>query len=506
MSKQQPYLDHENPLTLRQFAALAEDPGELRIAPATRERIAAAAELVSNLASQGAEIYGLTTGFGPLVEYFSGEDNDVHQQNLIFHLATGTGDPLPAAVVRGIIIHRLLTFTHGASGASLELVDYLCTLLHRRIEPHVPAYGSVGASGDLTPLAHVALAMMGKGAFIQGPAQRVLDILEIPPFTFQKRDALALVNGTSASTSMAILAWDGVTRLVAGGIVSMARMGRALRVPQQAYDEELHVLRGHPGQIAVANALRNLMAGPEQPLPHESSQALQTAYSFRCIPQILGPVIDALNYSGAILQRELNGVTDNPVFSTGEKRAIHGGNFHGMSITFAVDSIFLAMATFAHLMERQIARVTDPLLNGDLSPFLTGAEPGQNSGLMGLQVSATALSAEISSAAGARYALESRSTNGANQDVVSMSTLAGYRAYQTVARLEEIVAMHCITSAQASELAGLDTDDFQAWVRRRSESLITDRPLTEDIRTIADALTRETPLQWEELWLSLFTP
>jgi tyrosine ammonia-lyase len=505
MSKQQLYLDHEKPLTLRQFVALVEDPGELTIAGETRNRISAAAELVASLASAGDPVYGLTTGFGPLVDYCSGKDDSTHQQNLIYHLATGTGEPLPAEVVRGIIIHRLVTFTKGASGATLELVDFLCTLLHQRIEPRVPAFGSVGASGDLTPLAHIALAMMGKGAFLQGPAQRVLEILEIRPFTFQRRDALALVNGTSASTSLAVLAWERIIRLVVPGIISMARMGRSLRVPLQAYDTELQLLRGHPGQSAVAAVLRNLMEEPEQNASSDTTEVLQTAYSFRCIPQILGPVIEALSYSGTILERELNGVTDNPVFSYDDKRAIHGGNFHGMSVTFAVDSLFLAMATYGQLLERQLARITDPHLNGELSPFLTGAEPGQNSGLMGLQVSATALLAEISSAAGARYALESRSTNGANQDVVSMSTLAAYRAYQTVARLQELVAMHCIASAQAADIAGLETDEFQGWVRRRSETLVTDRPLSDDIRTIAETLGSEPLLHWEELRISLFT-
>lgn len=500
-------VDWRRRLTIREFVRLVDEPCVYRLSRETRDRLGRTQALHDSLIARGRQIYGVTTGFGPLVAHEAHASSEEHQAHLIYHLATGTGELLPPRVVRGILIDRLFTLARGHSAASPELLEELAALLEARVEPAVPAFGSVGASGDLTPMAHIALAMMGEGAFIQGPAERVLAILNRKPFRFARRDALALVNGTSASVALALLSWSDVAQLLPAALASMALMSDVLAMPRDAWAPVLHDLRGHPGQRAVATILRDALTGSETPA------VLQAPYSFRCIPQIVGPAVDALVYSGTILLRELHGVTDNPLFDPdgdpdGDS-VYHGGNFHGMSASFACDAITLAMATVATIMDRQIARITDTLLNGTLPPFLTPRAPGGHSGLMGLQVSATALAAELNAAAGNRYALETRSTNGANQDVVSMSTLAGWRLYQAVFRLRDLVAMHAITAAQAWDCheisaGGQEPPVVYQVVRRVVPALDGDRPLAREIAALADTLgSRETTGAFPADWLTI---
>ncbi len=487
-------IDHREELTLAGFVRLVEDPPQFVLSSETREVMSRATALVDRIISSGEQVYGITTGFGPLVVHQAGDSPRAHQEQLIYHLATGTGDPLPGRAVRAAMLHRVLTLSRGYSGASIELVEQIAAFLSAGVEPEVPAYGSVGASGDLTPLAHVALAMMGEGPFLQGPGEKVLEILGLTRYRFGRRDALALVNGTSVSTGLTILAWWDAATLIAPALASMALMVDVLGLPRQAYTPKLQEVRGHPGQIAVARCLLQILG--DDPAPGKSD-LLQSAYSFRCIPQILGPAVEALEYAGSILTRELNGVTDNPVFDLASETVIHGGNFQGVAPAFACDSIALAIAVVANLLERQIARITDVNLNGGLPPFLTGMPPGGHSGLMGLQVSATALAGEINAAARSRYVLETRSTNGANQDVVSMSTLAGWRLYQVVPRLRELVAMHLITATQALDIAapGGGAGGIYRWVRRQVPPLRQDRPLSAEIRSLADRLKGEPPTE-----------
>ncbi|MFW5827787.1 MAG: aromatic amino acid lyase, partial [Alkalispirochaeta sp.] len=297
-------------------------------------------------------------------------------------------------------------------------------------------------------------------------------------------------------------------------------------------------VRGHPGQGAVASAVRtalepigappdlvrpaqpagdtSLQAGTDTLLSHE--ETLQSAYSFRCIPQILGPSVEMLWQTGDTLEREINAVTDNPVFAAPDQ-VFHGGNFHGQIVAQACDSLALGVANLAILLDRQIARITDPLLNHGLPPFLTGAAAGAHSGLMGAQVSATALTAELSASAQRRYLLQSRSTNGANQDVVSMSTLAGVAVYESLPRLRELAAIHLITAVQAAELTGITGHEaLRRWTRESSPYLSEDRALSEDIQRIAERLALQTanprgapeaetpslPPAHREIWNSLF--
>ena len=454
----------------------------------------------------GRAVYGYSTGFGALASHAAHDDDRQHQLALVHHLATGTGDPLPPRAARALVFDRLVTLSRGHSAASDDLLRALAVVLATDGAPAIPRYGSVGASGDLTPLAHLAMVLAGDGTWLNpdgSPADPRPDGLQ--RYEFSRRDALALVNGTSASNALASLAFWDLAMLIPIAFESMALMVRSMDLAEEAMAEPIHRLRGQPGQVAVADVLRERLA--QAPVArddgtgaggHHASheRSIQAAYSFRCIPQILGPTVEAVRAVAATLERELNAVTDNPVFDE-PGTVYHGGNFHGQYVAEASDRLAFAAATTAGLMERQIARVTDPLLNHGLPPFLTGAAAGGHSGFMGLQVSATALTAEISASAQRRYALESRSTNGANQDVVSMSTLAALALYETIPRLRELTAMHAIVAVQAAELAGLVGEDapLQKAVRTVSPALNGDRPLSAEIRDVADDLAGLTGAQ-----------
>lgn len=437
----------------------------------------------------GAQVYGVTTGFGSLADRAAAPDSRNHQRALISHLATGTGPALPEPIVRLMVVDRLVTLSRGVSGIRPAVLESLLQLLEpEAVElPHVPRYGSVGASGDLTPLAHLALWLNDRGLELRG------------------RDALALVNGTSASLALILHAWHEFTRLIAPALEGAAIMVRAQGLAEQAYDARIHSLRIHSGQIAVADAMRAALRQTAQrslPVPPDSAgrheRELQSAYSFRCIPQILGPVVEDLEQLHGILERELNAVTDNPLILQGGQ-ALHGGNFHGQPLAHAADTLTRAMASFAMLLDRQIARVCDERLNHGLPAYLSGARLGPDSGLMGLQVSATALAAELAAAAQRRYVLQSRSTNGANQDMVSMSTLAGVALLDALPRVRELVAMHAMTAAAAGDAAvarregGAAAAPFADWIRQRSAPLQEDRPLSGDIQAVAEALVSYTP-------------
>lgn len=440
---------------------------------------------------QGATVYGHSTGYGALAS-FSGDTRSTHQQaQLIAHLATGTGPPFDFRVSRALTFDRLVTLSKGHSAAGIELLHYLARMVSRDVAPGIPQYGSVGASGDLTPLAHLATVMMGQGRYLDGHNP------QLEPFMFSRRDALALVNGTSASNALAVMAWWDIAALLPVVVESMALMVTAQNLARGAYSEELHRYRRQPGQIAVAAALRDQLdqipSRAESDPRHQDKgvdllnheQDLQAAYSFRCIPQILGPSLEMLHGTGITLDREINAVTDNPLFVSPDQ-VFHGGNFHGQVVAQVCDSLTLGVANLAILLDRQIARITDPQLNHGLPPFLTGAAAGAHSGFMGAQVTATALAAELSASAQRRYLLQSRSTNGANQDVVSMSTLAGVALYESLPRLRELTAIHLLTAVQATELAGTGHEgSLPDWVRQRSPHLTDDRPLSGEIERIA---------------------
>ncbi|MEL6577131.1 MAG: aromatic amino acid ammonia-lyase, partial [Pseudomonadota bacterium] len=435
-------------------------------------RIEAAHSRLGRVIDEARTVYGITTGFGPLANRALAPGQAVSlQHGLVAHLATGIGPDFGWHEARLILLARLLSIAAGYSGASPALVRLLLAVLDSDLAPSVPTRGTVGASGDLTPLAHMALCLMGRASFMDADGTPVAPSeafarLAMPPLTLAARDGLALVNGTSAMTGLSVRNGLRAARLLAWSETLSHGMAELQHARAEHWDPVFATVRPHPGQQAVTQRLaalraggarlvmspvaaatgtahRAVDAGPQRP----DDEAMQDAYSLRCVPQILGAAADAFAFHHAVVERELNAVTDNPIFPEGPTPALHGGNFMGSHVAIAADLLANATLTIAQLAERQIARLTDERLNRGLPPFLQRGTPGLNSGLMGAQVTATALLAEMRTRA-VPAAAQSISTNAANQDVVSMGTIAARNAALQLDDTARILAILALGVAQ----------------------------------------------------------
>lgn len=461
-------------------------------------------------------VYGITTGFGPLATQHMDPSNlEAVQRNLIYHLASGVGEPMGWHEARALMLSRLISMTRGYSAASRPLVDLMIACLSRQLAPWVPEKGTVGASGDLTPSSHMALALMGEGAFItrdgaRVPAGEALAAAGLKPYNLKGRDGLALVNGTSAMTGIAVLNQRDADNAAAWSAALSVIHAEAMGGRTESWGPLFGEIRPHPGQRDITARLQK-MAGTSgrldssltaersvDPVIDGSLDPVATAcpqdpYSIRCVPQILGAVSDTLEFHRGMVERELNSVTDNPVFGEEEPYAMHGGNFYGQHVAMASDALQLALIKTAILSERQIARITDPLLNGDLPAFLQPNRTGLHSGFMGAQVTASALLAEMRSNA-IPASVQSVPTNGNNQDVVSMGTIAARKSRKTMDDLYAILAIQALICAQAKDLTGDEKkwsaagDAVHRLVRDVSPKLEADRPLSGCISRVADKL------------------
>lgn len=503
-------------LSLKDAAATARGAARPTLGPNARRRIEAAHARLLGAVADDRLIYGVTTGFGPLANRLvSAGDMETLQRNLIHHLATGLDAPLSWAQARAVTLARLCSIARGFSGASVELAELLTALLASPFAPLVPSKGTVGASGDLTPLAHLALGLMGRAPFLDRagrtvPAEAAFAAMGRAPLTLAARDGLALVNGTSAMTGVAVLNAERAERLMGWATALTAALAHALRGRTEAWRPEFSEARPHPGQARAAARLGALVAGSTRAEPRPAaarrlaadapgrteSRPAQDAYSLRCAPQILGACLDALAWHDAVVARELNAATDNPIFPDGaEVPALHGGNFMGQHVGFASDALSNAVIVVAGLMERQIARLTDEGLNGGLPAFLHRGPAGLNSGFMGAQVTATALHAEMRARA-VPASIQSISTNGANQDVVPMGTIAARKAAEHLEDAGRIAAILALALAQAADLVGGPAPRLRGMhdaVRALSGPLVEDRPLAGDIAAVADWLGATDP-------------
>ncbi|MEM9342697.1 MAG: aromatic amino acid ammonia-lyase [Pseudomonadota bacterium] len=485
---------------------VARGDAAVRLSDATRARCSASHKTLVRAVKEQRHIYGITTGFGPLVNRrIDPNDGVTAQQNLVYHLATGLGPALPWTVARAVMLARLTAIACGYSGASNTAVDALQSVLNSRFAPVLPERGTVGASGDLTPLAHVVLSLQGKGDFLTSdgthvPAPTALAEIGMPPLTLANRDALALVNGTSAMTGIALVSAVRAQRLMDWALRLTAALGEVMGARAEAWAQIFAEVRPHPGQVEATKRLIKHTKGAARltttPVAAAADgEAGQDAYTLRCAPQVIGGCLDALHWHNDIVLRELNAVTDNPVFNDGEVPAWHGGNFMGQQIALASDTLTNALTVLAGFAERQIARVTDEKLNGGLPAFLHGGKAGVNSGFMGAQVTATAVVAEMRTRGPA--SVTSISTNGANQDVVSMGTIAARNAYRAVEELSEVLAILALVVSRGMDITE-DTGGayspaarrLQMFVQKHSEPLDSDRPLSGDIAAVAKALIR----------------
>ena len=470
---------------------------QLRLDTAAADRMRASHAAIEQLVGSGERVYGMTTGFGRLAEVvIAPEDRRTLQHNLIRSHASGVGKPLPREAVRAIMLLRANALARGYSGCRTELVHRLLDMLDRGIHPTVPAFGSVGASGDLAPLAHVGLSLLGEGYGEAGGEQRPMgEILAesgLAPIQLGPKEGLALINGTQATTGLGILTLLAAERGLDTAEASGAMSVEALLGTPEAFRPEIQIARPHPGQAVSAVRLRALIAGSEIRESHRvGDPRVQDAYSLRCIPQVHGAARSALGYVRGILEVEANSATDNPlVFPEVAGRSgevLSGGNFHAQIVAQALDLLAIAVIDVASMCERRIERLINPDLSLGLPAFLA-RRPGLESGFMVVQVVVADLLSEMRVLAHPA-SVDSVPTSASQEDHVSMGLAAARKAVRVVSCLERILAAELICAAQGIDYrrplrSGAGVEEVHALVRSRTATLEGDRPLTADLEAL----------------------
>ena len=509
-------------LTLAQVEAVARDRVRVRLDTAAAEGIRASRALLESLIEEGAPVYGVNTGFGRLADVrIPRSEQRALQRNLVRSHAAGAGRPLPAEEVRAIMLLRANTLARGQSGCRRVVVERLLELLNHEVHPVVPETGSVGASGDLVPLAHIALGLTGEGLAEAGggdaKAAELLATAGIAPLELFEKEALALLNGTQATTGVGILALRRFGRGLDTADVAGAMSLEGLRGTPDAFRPEIHAARPHPGQVESARRLWTLLRGSEIRESHRTGDSrVQDAYSLRCMPQVHGAAREAHAYARRILTTEANATTDNPlVLPAGDggesagplpepaaarsrsgregehppagARVLSGGNFHAQIIAQCLDLVAIAAADLASISERRIDRLLNPDLSG-LPAFLT-PKPGTRSGLMVAQVAAADALSEMRVLA-SPASIDSVSTSAAQEDHVSMGMAAARKVRRVVELLELVLAVELLCAAQAVEFhrplrAGQGVEEALETVRSRVSRLDGDRVLSGDIASLA---------------------
>lgn len=439
-------------MSLADWAAIWRGAG-VTIDPAAKPDVDAAAQTVDDLIASGRAVYGLNTGFGKLAQTrIANEELATLQERLVLSHAAGVGDALPEAVVRLILALKMASLARGASGVRWTTIEAIQAMLDTGVLPVIPSQGSVGASGDLAPLAHMSAALIGAGeATYKGerlPAADALKKAGLEPVRLGPKEGLALLNGTQASTALALAGLFEVESGFQAALLSGALSVEAAKGSVAPFDPRIHQLRGHPGQIDVAGALRDLLEGSGILASHENCDKIQDPYCLRCQPQVMGAVLDLLRQAGQVLEREANAVTDNPLVFTDTGEAISGGNFHAEPVAFAADQIAMAACEIGSICERRVALLTDPAVSG-LPAFLT-PNPGINSGFMIAHVTAAALVSENKQKA-YPASVDSIPTSANQEDHVSMATHGAFRLLKMAENLHNVVAIETLSAVQGME-------------------------------------------------------
>ena len=484
-------------LSLEQLRAIsagaAGGPLPLQLDPAAIPGIHAAARAVEQVVTRGDPVYGVNTGFGRLASHrINAADLAQLQLNLIRSHCVGVGEPLSPSVVRLLIALKVAGLARGHSGVRIEVIQTLLAVYQRGLVPWIPSQGSVGASGDLAPLAHLTAALMGEGAFwVNGqsvPAAQTLADAGIAPLTLAAKEGLALINGTQVSTALALDALFRFEPVLEAALVTGALTLDAARGSDGPFDPRVHAVRGHPGQRDVALIARRLLEGSAIRASHrEGDDRVQDPYCLRCQPQVVGACLDQLRAAAEVLLREANAVTDNPLVFPGTDGApaefLSGGNFHAEPVALAADSMATAIAEVGAIAERRIAMLIDSSVSR-LPPFLC-PDPGLNSGFMIAHVTAAALASENKSLAHPA-SVDSLPTSANQEDHVSMATFAARRLQPMVRNVAHIIAIEWLAAAQGIEfLRPLRSSDplerAHALLRQRSAAVNADRLLSPDI-------------------------
>ncbi|WP_280768031.1 histidine ammonia-lyase [Salipaludibacillus daqingensis] len=452
---------------------------------------------VEDIVREERTVYGITTGFGKFSDvYISKQDVEALQLNLIRSHACGIGDPFPEMVSRAMVLLRANALLKGYSGVRPELIMRLLDLLNAHIHPVIPQQGSLGASGDLAPLSHLALVLIGEGEVfyknVRVPATEALTKEGIFPITLTAKEGLALINGTQAMTAMGVVAYLEAETIAYQSEVIASMTMEGLEAIIDAFDEDIHLARGYQEQVDVARRIRDHLAD-SQLVTKQGEIRVQDAYSIRCIPQVHGATWQTLHYVKEKLEIEMNAATDNPLIFDNGRKVLSGGNFHGQPIAFAMDFLAIAVAELANISERRIERLVNPQLN-DLPAFLS-PQPGLQSGAMIMQYAAASLVSENKIYAHPA-SVDSIPSSANQEDHVSMGTIGSRHAYEVITNTRRVLAIEAICAMQAAEIRGKEkmatvTRDFFEKGREIVPSLTKDRVFSNDIEALNQALKKD---------------
>lgn len=452
-------------------------------------------DMVKKFLVEGAVVYGITTGFGKFANRrIATEDIETLQYNLIRSHSVGAGEPLPAEVVRAMLLLRANALAKGYSGIRPSTVETLLSMLNKNCLPVIPSKGSVGASGDLIPLAHMVLAMIGQGVVNYNgkryEGKKGLELAGIKPATLTAKEGLALINGTQMMSAYGSLILGRADNILRTADIIAAMTTDALNGTTAAFDEKLSRVRPHPGQILVAKNMRRLMKGSRIRHSHIKCERVQDAYSLRCIPQVHGASRDAYRYVRDVLSIELNSATDNPLLFSETGEVLTGGNFHGQPLALALDFIGIALSEIASISERRTERMVNPALSG-LPPFLT-ENGGLNSGLMIAQYASAAMASENKVLAHPA-SVDSIPTSGNQEDHVSMGSISARKAWMIAENVEYCLSVELLCAAQALDFhrpkkSSPALEAVHSLVRKRVPYLGVDRILHNDLMTIHELL------------------
>jgi histidine ammonia-lyase len=486
-------------LTINDVVEVARNNQRIELSEQAVSKIRKSREYVDRLVDNGAVVYGITTGFGKFSDVFiSKEDTKALQRNLIVSHACSMGDPLAEEIVRGIMLLRINALAKGFSGIRLETVNTLVEMLNKGVHPVIPEKGSLGASGDLAPLANMVLVMLGEGeAVYQGvkmPGREAMDKAGIPVVELTSKEGLALINGTPVMTAIGALAVYDAVNLSKNADIIAAMTLEGLKGITTAYDKKVHEVRGQKGQMAVARNMLRLVEGSEL-TTKQGEIRVQDAYTLRCIPQIHGASRDAINYVYEKVSIELNAATDNPVVFADEDQVISGGNFHGQPIALAMDFLGIAVSELANVSERRLERLVNPQLN-DLPAFLT-RKGGLNSGFMITQYAAAAIVSENKVLAHPA-SVDSIPSSANQEDHVSMGTTAARKARMILDNAQKVLSIEAFAAMQAISFRGdvklgKGTSEAYKTIRKEVAPVDEDRIMYTDM-SILDGMVKSAAL------------
>ncbi|MFO7753796.1 MAG: aromatic amino acid ammonia-lyase [Desulfobacteraceae bacterium] len=460
-----------NDLTCNDIVAVGIGDKRIELSDECLEKSARSRKFLADAVKAKKVIYGVNTSFGPMCnKIINDREIETLQENLIKSHAAGLGTPLQPYIAMGVLAVRLNTLAKGYSGVRVELLELMRDMINMGIAPYIPECGSVGASGDLVHLAHMALAIIGKGkVYLDGElveAETAFAETGLTPITLSFKEGLALINGTAAMTAIAAFSLFGASKLFNVACVNAAFAIEIFGGIDDAFDPDLHDLKPHPGQVSVTNTIRSLYEGTRNltfrndihdKIREQSDQDItvfetninvQDVYSLRCTPQVLAPVKETIDAAVVTVETEANSTNDNPIIIPEKGKILHGGNFHGQSIAFAMDSLSIALSTLCNLSERRLNKLLDKNLNEGLPEHLIANEPGLSMGFMGAQYLATSTTAENRNRTGP-MSVNSISCNASNQDIVSMGTVAARKAFDIVSKSKHVVTLEMLADFQA---------------------------------------------------------